>query len=347
MSEADWVDDHNSEDWVDDPPPEQESLGKRIVRGATSTLPALGMIGGAALATPETLGLGTVAGGGLGYAGGKELQDFLNNRLLGDQAASVKPMDQVNRVGGNVLHGASDTMMGPIAGKVISSVPSMASGAKDMASQFGARALGAEAPATEEAMSAGRQALDNDVISNFNSPKDMMARNAALRTEPGNTAMVNNVDATQSMLQNKIANQSGPGMMDAGAALMTGGKSIPISLAKEGLKKYGSQNAALGLDKVSQWLTQSAPMAKLASENPQAFSMLASSISSKSTPNKNGNSQNFDQNALIQKVQGSKYSQVLQNAAQRGGHSLGAANFVLMSQDPSYRALILGDENQK
>jgi hypothetical protein len=47
-----------------------------------------------------------------------------------------------------------------------------------------------------------------------------------------------------------------------------------------------------------------------------------------------------DKNNLLQKTQGSKYSQVLQNAAQRGDDSLNAAHFVLAQRDPEYRKQI-------
>lgn len=45
---------------------------------------------------------------------------------------------------------------------------------------------------------------------------------------------------------------------------------------------------------------------------------------------------------IMQKAQGSKYSQVLQNAAQKGDQSLAAAHFVLNSRDKAYRELMNG-----
>lgn len=53
---------------------------------------------------------------------------------------------------------------------------------------------------------------------------------------------------------------------------------------------------------------------------------------------------NDDQKALLQKTQGTKYGQVLQNAAQKGDQSFNAAHFVLFNRDPEYRKQ-LEDEN--
>ena len=48
----------------------------------------------------------------------------------------------------------------------------------------------------------------------------------------------------------------------------------------------------------------------------------------------------YDKGAMMQKVQGSKYAQVLQSAADRSDQSLAAAHFVLASRDPEYRKLV-------
>lgn len=127
MAEDEWVDDQPEEgEWVDDNQPEEKSLANRIGHMATSVLPTVGMVGAGLLATPESFGAATVPAAALGYAGGKELEGFINNRFLGDEPESVEPMDQVNRVGSNLMKGASYEMGGqalsaaaPMVGKAI------------------------------------------------------------------------------------------------------------------------------------------------------------------------------------------------------------------------------------
>ncbi len=151
---------------------------------------------------------------------------------------------------------------------------------------------------------------------------------------------------------NKILGLTDWGVLGAGGvgAAVTGGASIPGTLgligAKKGLEKYGSQNAALGLDQVSKLLMKSPKMAELYNSNPQAFSALATKMAQKVMPDKK-ESRPFEKDALLQKTQGTKYAQVFQNASKRGDKAVGAANFVLQSTDPEYRKMMLGDEEEQ
>ena len=52
-----------------------------------------------------------------------------------------------------------------------------------------------------------------------------------------------------------------------------------------------------------------------------------------------------DQTSIMDKIKGSEYEQVLQNAMNNGGQrSFAAANYVLMNRDNKYRRLISGEE---
>lgn len=65
-------------------PPEEpwwKSAGKGAIRGAAKTLPYVGMMGGALLGTGATPGPGTIAGAGLGFAGGKQAENFIESQL--------------------------------------------------------------------------------------------------------------------------------------------------------------------------------------------------------------------------------------------------------------------------
>jgi hypothetical protein len=123
-----------------------------------------------------------------------------------------------------------------------------------------------------------------------------------------------------------------------------------------------SSSAAVTLDKVSQSLLNSPQMLQLAQKNPAAFQELVHKLEShavgaegplnnlfpKAADSDNGEAMTFeDQNnksAFLQKAQGSKYAQVLQNAANKGDDSLNAAHYVLAQRDPEYRKLMEGGE---
>lgn len=92
------------------------------------------------------------------------------------------------------------------------------------------------------------------------------------------------------LLENKLAREQGNklvGLTDAvtgAGALGYGGTTGDwetaggVMLAKKGLEKYGAQNAAIGLNKLSKMLMRSPKLAELAQKNPQAFNALAENI---------------------------------------------------------------------
>jgi hypothetical protein len=115
------------------------------------------------------------------------------------------------------------------------------------------------------------------------------------------------------------------------------------------LEKYGAQNAALGLDKISKVLMKSPQMAELAQRNPVAFGALVQKMSGKVSPEESHKEQinKFEPEAILQKTQGTKYAGVLQDAMQRGPEAVRAANFVLQGRDPEYRQLTIEDEDRQ
>ena len=164
----------------------------------------------------------------------------------------------------------------------------------------------------------------------------------------------------KALLDNKFAREQGNkliGLTDtiatAEAASSLGGPYGAALLAvKKGGERYGSQNAALGLDKISKVLMKSPQLAAIAESNPQVFQKIVNSLEERAgmfggaqMPKAADSVQkNDDQKALLQKTQGTKYGQVLQNAAQKGDQSFNAAHFVLFNRDPEYRKQ-LEDEN--
>jgi len=117
--------------------PEEESILKQVARGVISAVPAVGALAGGAFAGAGTLGLGSVAGGALGYAGGKEVEGLLNKYLLDEEGPSTAPIDQLGRVAGNIAEGATYEMGGQILGKGIEkAAPYVTSGLKGIGAEF-------------------------------------------------------------------------------------------------------------------------------------------------------------------------------------------------------------------
>lgn len=170
----------------------------------------------------------------------------------------------------------------------------------------------------------------------------------------------------EKLLENKLAREQGNkliGLTDWGvlgsggaAAVVTGGASVVPTLgllaAKKGAEKYGAQSAALGLDAISKSLLKSPQMLNLYQKNPAAFQGIVQSLEKRMSPQmlpraaekKDDGAMNFNEQhkpeALIQKLQGTKYAQALQNAADKGEQSFAAAHYVLSQQDPDYRKAI-------
>lgn len=134
------------------------------------------------------------------------------------------------------------------------------------------------------------------------------------------------------------------------------------AVARKTIAPRVTSSAAVGLDAISKALMKSPQVAELSIKNPQAFEALLYKIqeklgpesmapmsraaespdeSTQSLPPKNVPPNKDD---LIKKAEGSKYSQVLQNAANNGDDSFSAAHFVLSQRDPEYRKTI-GFEN--
>lgn len=175
--------------------------------------------------------------------------------------------------------------------------------------------------------------------------------------------LYSNAASAEKMLGNKVAREEGNkliGLTDAitgVGALGYGGTTGDwqtaggIMAGKKILGKYGAQNAALGLNKISKMLLKSPGMAELYSRNPQVFNKIAEKMESQLSPglSKVAEKPDFNESnskeALIEKAHGTKYGQAMQQAAQRGDKAVAATHFVLQQRDPEYRKL-MDDENE-
>lgn len=116
-------------------------------------------------------------------------------------------------------------------------------------------------------------------------------------------------------------------------------KDIPNYLLYKGASSEMAQ-------KFGQQLAKSPKMLELQKTNPNMFQQLVSRLTNLGTQQLNPNdepvnkSQQVDKNKILQKTQGSKYSQVLQNAAEKGDAAFNAANFVLKENHPEYRQML-------
>lgn len=142
------------------------------------------------------------------------------------------------------------------------------------------------------------------------------------------------------------------GLLDVAAAGVGG---APGVIGRRLISPRISSSAAVTADKISKYLAQSPQMAELAKNNPSAFKSMVQMLESKAVNLEHGAPMSlpraaedqgattkpvYDKGALLERAQGSKYAQVLQNAADKSDQSLAAAHFVLAQRDPEYRKLV-------
>lgn len=325
MSDSDWVDDPHEGDWVDDNHSSKEEQpwysvsGEGLARGAIDAIPMVGAIGGGLLGTPVGGPAGAVGGAGLGYAGGKELADILKNRLLGDKAASVNPLEQAKRVGGNLAEGATMEMGGQVAGKAISAAgPAIKNTIDDVAS----------APLGQE------------------SPRGMIASGLDKIHRAGTSANKTIGDAINAVTP-QTGDKAADGLIKAATRI---GRYNPVTAKLQGaldtaeFAPKGAQWAASKLSPLIDKLSGGGAYAKeLAQRSPLVYNSLNNKMVGAANEEKQSPPSTED---LIQKTKGTKYASVLQNASQRGPEAIRAASFVLQSTDPEYRKLTVGDQDQ-
>lgn len=171
-----------------------------------------------------------------------------------------------------------------------------------------------------------------------------------------------NSSTAESLLKIKQAREQGNkliGLTDtifgSGAIAVSGPAAIGAVGTKKVIDGYGAQNAALGLDKVSKYLLKSPKMLELSKNSPQIFQSIVQKFEKSFAPEvqqiqraaENEDIERkpdvekpgaqVDKDKILNKLQGSKYAQVLQNAADKGEKSFSAAHFVLSQRDVNYR----------
>ncbi len=156
--------------------------------------------------------------------------------------------------------------------------------------------------------------------------------------------------AERRALQQNQSPWGGLGDMAAAAVGSASGgpiTALPAVAAKKVLFPRLTSTAAVGMDAMSNVLLKSPAMTHMLEKNPAVFNAFANRMRGqmqKTKPPRSAEQQNTlpDKTSLIEKTQGSKYGQVLQNAAQKGDQSFAAAHYVLSSRDPNYRKLLEG-----
>lgn len=325
MSDSDWVDDPHEGDWVDDNHASKEERpwysvsGEGLVRGAIDAIPIVGGIGGGLLGTPVAGPVGSVGGAGMGYAGGKELADILKNRLLGDKATSVNPIEQAKRVAGNLTEGATMEMGGQLAGKAISAAgPAIKNTIDDVAS----------APLGQDG------------------PRGMIASGLDKIHRAGKSANKIIGDAIDAVTP-QTGDKGADGLIKAATRI---GRYNPVTAKIQGaldtaeFAPKGAQWAASKLSPLIDKLSGGGAYAtELAQRSPLVYKSLTGKMNEVAKEDKQSPPSTED---LLQKTKGTKYASVLQNASKRGPEAIRAASFVLQSTDPEYRKLTVGDQDQ-
>lgn len=201
------------------------------------------------------------------------------------------------------------------------------------------------------------QAADPALANSFKEGKETFGLLAPIQEAAEKRAATLNQSPLGGLLD--VATAGGAGATVGGPMGMVTGATAAVG--RRMLTPRISSSAAVTLDKISKALMKSPEMATLYKNNPTAFKGMVQAIGNragsieqgapislpKAADKDNGQgAMNFnDQNgkdALLQKTQGSRYGQVLQNAANKGDDSLNAAHFVLSQRDPDYRKVLEG-----
>lgn len=171
----------------------EESLGRRFTRGALDTvLPVGGAIAGGLLATPETVGLGTIPAGAAGYAGGKQLSRILKNYLLNDDIGEKDLPGLAKQTAKDLGEGALMETGGMLVGKGIEAAAPLLAKAGGSLGKYsrmqGAKAVGAGAkefqnPALVDAI--GGNAIDKGLIGPYKSAEEGMLLAKGAKEEAG------------------------------------------------------------------------------------------------------------------------------------------------------------------
>lgn len=154
--------------------PEEESGLKQFARTAIDTaLPVAGAIGGAAIATPGSVGLATIPAGALGYAGGKQAARIIKHHLLGDPYEETEALGLLKQTAGDVGEGVVAEAGGLVIGKGLeTAIPAISkaigNSGKSLArkaEKLAENATGATRVQKEKfADSAGRELLDRKIV---------------------------------------------------------------------------------------------------------------------------------------------------------------------------------------
>lgn len=141
---------------------------------------------------------------------------------------------------------------------------------------------------------------------------------------------------------NRMVSPSDYGTAAAGAISGGLGTGALLGAVNQAARKFGNQVMAKQADNISKALLKSPNMQQLANSNPAAFQSLVQRMLPKQDEQQKPK---YDNNAVMQKIKGTKYEQVLNNAKQKGDQSAAAAHYVLSNQDAEYRKL-LEDEGE-
>jgi hypothetical protein len=137
----------------------------------------------------------------------------------------------------------------------------------------------------------------------------------------------------------------------AGAGMLGGGPIVgaATALGRRLLSPRIASSVAVTFDSISKALMKSPEWVKIANNNPQVFSQFVSRMLAQAGGDNEDNQSSVavqstqplkNKEEILNKTSGSKYAQVMKQAADKGGHSLAAANYVLSQRDPNYRKVI-------
>lgn len=195
--------------------PKERGLGEQVGRAALSAIPAVAGIGGAMLGSPGGPA-GSLAGGALGYAGGRQVEQGLGSMIFGDQL----PQTRGELYGGaakDIAVGAASEVGGQVVGQLAGAV---GRGAKSLGKSLGQAYEYTKAtpkPNAEQILAAGKTVgvaptkgmlVENPLVGQIESGLAQSGSIPAMEIRTQQELLGKQLDSAKGMLSDKAVQQT-------------------------------------------------------------------------------------------------------------------------------------------
>lgn len=317
--------------------PPEESWGHYLGRHALEALPVAGNIAGDIAGAASPIPGGFLAGGALGYAGGKQLENLGKKYLMGEDV----PENTVGGIAGDLASGGALSTGGALVGKALSPVAKYISG--KLASGAEAATVAHLNPGPQLSAVLGKDALRGAARATLDS--GAMEAGTKVGTTVGN---LERMAAPQSSLKQFIE-QGGQEAANPNPNLGLAGELAKVAANKApgGLSNAFDWGAGANAIKDIMHGNVAGPMIyagkKMAEGRVASTAAVGLDAASKAAKSLFGDGAAFTANQMS-KIASSPYLQQLQSAHQNGGPSaVNTTSYILQQTDPKFQELVKDD----